>query len=94
MVKEGQIILFRFPQTNLENGKLRPALIVRKTIGNYNDWLICMISSRLHQAQNQIDECIDTEDIDFSSSGLKIASIVRGSRLAVVEKATACESIF
>jgi hypothetical protein len=29
MIAEGQIVLFRFPQTDQHSGKLRPALIVR-----------------------------------------------------------------
>ena len=30
MKQAGQIILFRFPQTDLEAGKLRPALLLGK----------------------------------------------------------------
>ena len=48
MKEAGQIIVFRFPQTDLEEGKLRPALLLGKLPGNYDDWLICMISSQLH----------------------------------------------
>ncbi len=42
MIDDGQIVLFRFPQTNLEEGKLRPALVIRKVPGEYDDWLICI----------------------------------------------------
>jgi mRNA interferase MazF len=45
MKQAGQIILFRFPQTDLEEGKLRPALLLGKSPGDYDDWLIGMISS-------------------------------------------------
>lgn len=47
MKQAGQIVLFRFPQTNLEEGKLRPALLLGKLPGPYDDWLICMISSQI-----------------------------------------------
>jgi mRNA interferase MazF len=47
MIREGQVVLFRFPQTNQTAGKLRPALIIRKVPGPHDDWLICMISSQL-----------------------------------------------
>ena len=47
MKKGGQLVLFRFPQTDLEEGKLRPALLLAKVPGEYDDGLICMISSRL-----------------------------------------------
>ncbi len=75
MIKEGQIILFRFPQTDFEEGKLRPALVIREVPGDYDDWLICMISTRLHQHQIGIDEVISPEDYDFKESGLKTRSI-------------------
>lgn len=39
-------MLFRFPQTDLEEGKLRPALLPGKLPGEYDDWLICMICSQ------------------------------------------------
>jgi mRNA interferase MazF len=45
MKQAGQIILFRFSQTDLEEGKLRPALLLGKSPGDYDDWLIGMISS-------------------------------------------------
>ena len=40
MISEGQIVLFRFPQANQQAGKLRPALVLRKLPGRYEDWLI------------------------------------------------------
>jgi mRNA interferase MazF len=45
MKEAGQVVVFRFPQTDLEEVKLRPALLIGKLPGNYDDWLICMISS-------------------------------------------------
>jgi len=46
MKEAGQIVLYRFPQTDLVEGKLRPALLLGKMPGEYDDWLICMISSQ------------------------------------------------
>ena len=84
MIAEGQIILFKFPQADHQEGKLRPALVLRELPGNYNDWLICMISSQLHQKIQELDEIITSEDTDFIQSGLKLPSVIRASRLAVV----------
>ena len=84
MIEEGQIVLFRFPQTDFQPGKIRPALVVRKLPGNYDDWLICMISSRLFQSM-EIDEIVKPGDTDFEDSGLKVTSVIRSARLAVVE---------
>ncbi len=30
MIQEGQVVLLRFPTTDMEEGKLRPAVVVRK----------------------------------------------------------------
>lgn len=45
-----------------------------------------MISSQLHHAIPDIDDIIETTDADFSQSGLKAASVIRLTRLAVVEE--------
>lgn len=85
MTREGQVVLFRFPQTDQTPGKLRPALIVREVPSSYGDWLICMISSRLTQEVTGLDEVIGEGDADFTGSGLKAQSLVRVSRIAVVD---------
>jgi len=85
MIAEGQVVLFKFPYSNLTEGKLRPALVIRRLPGNYDDWLICMISSQAHQQLSNINELIKPDDVDFIQSGLKTASVIRLFRLAVVE---------
>jgi mRNA interferase MazF len=85
MRRAGQIVLFRFPQTDLEEGKLRPALLLGKLPGAYDDWLICMISSQLRHALPEFDEIVREDDPDFAGSGLKIASVIRIGRVAVVQ---------
>lgn len=37
MKATGKVVLFRFLQTNLEEGKLRPALLLAKIPGEYDD---------------------------------------------------------
>jgi len=86
VIQEGQVVLFRFPQTDQGSGKLRPALVLRQLPSPHNDWLICMISSQLRQAIPDFDELVTEEDSDFERSGLKNASVIGASRLAVVEK--------
>lgn len=85
MISEGQIVLFRFPRTDHEAGKLRPALVLKRLPGKYDDWLICMISSRTHQYIQNFDERMNPDDKDFLQSGLKLPRVIRVSRLAVVE---------
>ncbi len=76
--------VFRFPPTDLEAGKLRPALLLRKLPGNYDDWLIYMISSLTHQYIAGFDDIVYENDVDFRDSGLKVPSVIRIGRLAVV----------
>tara|TARA_B100000315_G_C14155948_1_gene397809 strand:+ start:205 stop:465 length:261 start_codon:yes stop_codon:yes gene_type:complete len=45
-----------------------------------------MISSQLSQKIKELDEVIKKEDADFEHSGLKTSSVIRISRLAVVDK--------
>jgi mRNA interferase MazF len=85
MKQAGQVVLFGFPQADLEAGKLRPALLLGKLPGKYDDWLICMISGQTRQYIDQFDELVQEDDSDFAESGLKKASVIRVGRLAVVE---------
>ncbi len=86
MALAGDIVLFPFPLTNLSIGKLRPALLV-KHLPSYNqDWLVCMISTQIPQQIPTVDEVIDTSDGDFTQSGLLQTSIIRVTRIAVVEQ--------
>jgi mRNA interferase MazF len=84
MIAEGQITLFRFPQTDQQIGKLRLALIIRRLPGQHDDWLICMVSSQLDREIPGFDEVMTPDDSDFGESGLKLSSLIRISRVAVV----------
>jgi mRNA interferase MazF len=82
--KPGQVVLFKFPQTNLVTGKLRPALFIKQIAGRYGDWLTCMISSKTGQEIIDLDDIIEVTDGDFIQSGLKSPSVFRVTRLAVI----------
>jgi len=84
MKKAGQVVVFRFPQTDLEEGKLRPALLLGKLPGEYDDWLVCMITSQTRHYIEGFDEVVQESDDDFGESGLKVTSVIRVGRLAVV----------
>ncbi len=84
MKQAGQIVLFRFPQTDLIQGKLRPALLLGELPGPYDDWLICMISSQTQHYVQEFDEIVQENAPDFAASGLKAPSVIRAGRLAVV----------
>lgn len=85
-MKPGDIVLIRFPKTDLTTGKLRPALIIAQTPGRHDDVLLALITSQLHQNIIDFDEVITDTDPDFLDSGLKTSSVIRLSRIAVVDK--------
>jgi len=82
--RAGQIVLFAFPQSSAQR-KLRPALLPGKLPGLYGDWLICMISSQTRHHVPGFDEIVQVDDPDFVPSGLRVSSVIRLGRLAVVE---------
>ena len=86
MIKEGDVVLFNFPQTDLAKGKLRPALILRKLTGERDDWLLCMITSLKPERERELTEKITKDGEDFKSSGLKTDSLIRIDRLAIVNR--------
>lgn len=85
MKEAGQIVLTPFPYTDLSGAKLRPVLMLRQASSQFDDWLVCMVSSQLRQIEVNLDEIILSSDTDFASSGLKVPSVFRLSRLAVLD---------
>ena len=63
---------------------MRPVLLIRQASVQYDDWLVCMVSSQLNQAEQGLSELILPSEADFAASGLKVPSVLRLSRLAVL----------
>jgi mRNA interferase MazF len=84
MKRAGKIALTRFPNTDLVGSERRPVLLIRQASSRFDDWLVCMVSSQLHQAETGFDEILIPQDSDFAGSGLKAPSVLRLSRLAVL----------
>jgi mRNA interferase MazF len=84
MISAGDILAFRFPQSNLIEGKLRPALVIKEIKGNFDDWLVCMISTQIRHKVEGLEIIISESVKGFSHTGLKKESLIRTSRLAVV----------
>lgn len=81
-MNEGDVVLTPLPQADgtLKN---RPALVLRET-PPYRDFLVCGVSTQLHQEVRGFDEIIREADSDFSTSGLRAVSLVRLGFLAVL----------
>ena len=85
MKRGGHIALMPFPYSNLQHSKKRPVLLLRQIEYRQDDWLVCMVSSQVHRAHPRLDWVLSPGDAEFAASGLKVASVFRLSRLAVLE---------
>lgn len=65
--------------------KNRPALLLRE-LPPFGDFLVCGISTQLHQAVPEFDESVSKSDPDFATSGLVSPSLVRLGFLAVLPR--------
>ncbi len=74
-MKEGDVALAALPQADGQL-KPRPVLVLRQ-MPPFGDWLVCGVSTQLHQRVADLDEVIDPGTGDFASSGLKAASLIR-----------------
>jgi mRNA interferase MazF len=81
-VREGEIILATLPQAD-GNIKLRPVLLLKQLPG-HNDFLVCGISTQLHQFIKNFDELIDEKSNNFLNTGLRQSSIIRLGFLAII----------
>jgi mRNA interferase MazF len=84
-MKPGDIVLIRFPQADLQQGKLRPALVIAIAPGRHHDLLLALVSSRIDRSTAGFDEIIDLADPDYITTNLKVASVVRLGRLASIQ---------
>jgi mRNA interferase MazF len=84
-LKPGIISLVKFPQSDLEDGKHRPIVLLAPLPGPFGDWLACAVTSQLRHKVDDWDEIIDADDPDFLISGLKCSSLIRLGKLATLE---------
>jgi hypothetical protein len=75
MKAAGSIVLVQFLFTDQSGSRLRPVLVLRRASMRFNDWLVCMITSQLQQADPHLDEVLNPDDPDFPATGLKAASV-------------------
>jgi mRNA interferase MazF len=74
-MKEGDVVLTPVPHSD-GSIKNRPAILLRE-FPPYNDFLVCGVSTQLHQEVQGLDEVISISDPDFGSSSLKSESLIR-----------------
>ncbi len=81
-MKESDVILTSLLQAD-GGTKNRPALLLRE-LPPFGDYLVCGISTQLHQAVPGFDDLIMRSDPDFADSGLLVDSVIRLGFLAVL----------
>lgn len=76
----GEVVVLPFPQTNLQSGKRRPALVVADVNGD--DLILCQITSRLRSDGYSVPLVV----ADFERGRLSVESFIRPNRLFTVEQ--------
>ena len=81
-MKPGDVILIALPQAD-GKFKNRPALLL-KQLPRFGDWLVCGISTQLHQTVPGFDEVLARNDPDYAATGVMTESVIRLGFLAVI----------
>ncbi len=80
----GDVVLTRFPFTDLTGAALRPAVVVSQgQIGQ--DLVLVAVSSVVRGTLAQTDLIVETTHREFPLSGLRVTSVIRMHKLAAVE---------
>jgi len=79
----GDVVLVRFPFTDLTTTKLRPAVVLA-THGD--DLTIVGIFSSPAQPSRQTWIVLSSDERNFSETGLKTTSVIKAERIAVIEQ--------
>jgi mRNA interferase MazF len=81
----GDVVLTRFPFTDLSGASVRPALVISQgLIGQ--DLVLAAISSVVRGALASTDYTVDTTHPEYPLTGLRVTSVLRLHKLASVEQ--------
>ena len=87
MPQRGEVVLARFPFTDMSGARLRPFLVLAEIPGRYRDFIVLFISSQLSQATPGLDLVLDPSYSAFAGSGLKVPSVFRIGKVASMSEA-------
>jgi mRNA interferase MazF len=71
----GQVVLVRFPFSDLTASKLRPAIVLAEA--GCGDWILGQITSKSYGDP----KAIEVNDADFNNGSLRVTSFVRPGKL-------------
>ncbi len=88
-LKRGDIVLLRFPFTDLSGDKVRPALVISDDSFNRinNDAVFLPITSKFYRSA--FDYQLKTNNNSFPDTGLKVSSTFRTAKLMSLEQKSA-----
>jgi len=84
-VNKGDIVLVPFPFTDLSQAKVRPAIVLWADPTG-NDVTLCFISSQNIENIHDSEFLLNSSDPEFLTTGLKISSKVRVTRITTITK--------
>src|SRR5260221_12809161 len=76
----GNVVLVKFPFSNLKGQKLRPALVLANV--EFDNLIFCQITSRSYTSKTSIQ----IKSSDFAKGKLPVVSYVRPDKLFTAEK--------
>lgn len=82
-----QIVLLRFPFSDLSSEKVRPAIVITEL--PRDDYITCMITTR----QNIDRFCIELSDADCVAGSIRHPSFIRCERLFVANETVIQKSV-
>ena len=79
-----KVVLVPFPFDDFSATKVRPAICLTNTIGDYNHLVLAFISSRIPSEFLPTDMLLEKTETDFASTGLRVSSVLRLHRMMTV----------
>lgn len=85
--EQGEIVLARFPFTDLAGAKVRPVVVLRDLdeVTGSNDVIVCAISSQLSPKNADVIS-LTQDNVEFLPTNLKASSEIRVSKIFTCDR--------
>lgn len=79
---KGSVVVVKFPFSDFSSAKRRPALVLGELEDDFNDVILCQITSKVSKNIHSIE----LSQIDFKEGSLNKVSYVRPNKIFTVDK--------
>jgi mRNA interferase MazF len=88
MTRRGDVVMVRFPFTDIQGNKVRPGLVIQNDHDNQRlrKTIVALITSNLRRMGDRSHLFVDPKHPDGASSGLIWPSLVSCNNLATIEQ--------